>query len=124
MNNGYLLEMHSIRKTYGGIHALKGVDLNLKTGEILGLVGENGAGKSTLMKILSGIEKPDPESGSIFFNNQEVKIHNPHHAQELGIAMIPQELLLVQEMTVMENIMLDHIMDKLASSTERHWRVG
>jgi ribose transport system ATP-binding protein len=106
MTDGFILEMRNISKTYGGIQALKDVSLNLKAGEVLGLVGENGAGKSTLMKILCGIEKPDPESGAILLNGEEVKIGNPHHAQELGLAMIPQELLLVQEMTVMENVFL------------------
>lgn len=96
--------MHEIFKTYGGIHALKGVDLDLQPGEVLGLVGENGAGKTTLMKILCGIERPD--TGRIVVNGEEVRIHNPHHAQELGIAMIPQELVLVPQMTVMENIFL------------------
>jgi ribose transport system ATP-binding protein len=104
MAETYLLEMHDISKSYGGIHALKGVDLDLRPGEVLGLVGENGAGKTTLMKILCGIERPD--SGRIIVTGEEIKIHNPHHAQELGIAMIPQELVLVPEMTVMENIFL------------------
>lgn len=99
-----LLEMKRITKTYVGIQALKGVDLHLRTGEVLGLVGENGAGKSTLMKILSGIETAD--CGQIFINGQEVKIVSPNTAQELGIGIIPQELVLVPDMTVMENVFL------------------
>ena len=106
MNQEMLLQMNNIRKTFGGIHALKGVNLDLKSGETLGLIGENGAGKSTLMRILCGIEKPDSGAGEIRFENQEIKIANPHHAQELGIAMIPQELVLVPQMTVVENIFL------------------
>jgi ribose transport system ATP-binding protein len=106
MSQEMLLQMRSIRKTYGGIHALKGVDLDLRKGETLGLIGENGAGKSTLMRILCGIEKPDGGQGEILFEDQEIRIANPHHAQELGIAMIPQELVLVPQMTVVENIFL------------------
>ena len=106
MSQEMLLQMRSIRKTYGGIHALKGVNLDLKKGETLGLIGENGAGKSTLMRILCGIEKPDGGAGEILFENQEIRIANPHHAQELGIAMIPQELVLVPQMTVVENLFL------------------
>lgn len=106
MNPHMLLKMEDIYKTFGGIEALRGVSIDLKSGETLGLVGENGAGKSTLMKILSGIEKPDSGSGKIIFENKEVKLVNPHYAQELGIAMIPQELLLVPQMTVVENIFL------------------
>ena len=106
MSQEYLLEMKDIHKTYGGIRALKGVTLNLKVGETHGLVGENGAGKTTLMKILSGIEHSDAGSGVIILDNQEISITSPHHAQELGIGMIPQELLLVPQMSVVENIFL------------------
>lgn len=100
----FLLQMENISKTFGGIKAVQRVDFNLKRGEILGLIGENGAGKSTLMKILSGLLKPD--SGVIFLEGHEQKIVNPRHAQELGIGMIPQELLLIPDMTVTENIFL------------------
>lgn len=106
MSQEMLLRMNNIKKTFGGIRALKGVNLDLKDGETLGLIGENGAGKSTLMRILCGIETPDPGAGEILLENQEIKIANPHHAQELGIAMIPQELILVPQMTVVENIFL------------------
>ena len=106
MSQGILLEMKDIRKTYGGIHALKGVDLDLNSGETLGLIGENGAGKSTLMRILCGIERADAGSGAILLGNREIRITNPRDAQELGIAMIPQELVLVPQMTVVENMFL------------------
>jgi len=106
MSNNYMLEMNDIHKTFGGIKALKGVTLNLKAGETLGLVGENGAGKSTLMKIMCGIETPDASCGAIVLDDQELCITSPHHAQELGIGMIPQELILVSQMSVVENIFL------------------
>ena len=99
-----LLEMTGISKTFGSIKALESVDLNLKGGEVLGLIGENGAGKSTLMRILSGIENPD--RGKIFIDGQEKRILKPGDAYMQGIGMIPQELILVPDMTVVENIFL------------------
>ncbi len=106
MSQQMRLRMNDILKTYGGIQALRGVTLDLHYGETLGLVGENGAGKSTLMKILSGIEMPDAGSGEILFEDRPIRINSPHQAQAFGIAMIPQELLLVPQMTVVENIFL------------------
>jgi len=100
----FILQMKGITKIFGGIKALQDVDFSIMHGEILGLVGENGAGKSTLMKILSGIEVPD--EGSIFVDGKQEKIINPNYAYDLGIGMIPQELILVQDMTVRENIFL------------------
>ena len=100
----FLLQMKNISKSFGGIKALQNVDLNLKSGEVLGLVGENGAGKSTLMKILSGVENPD--KGKILIEGKEKRLINPHVAYDLGIGMIPQELDLVPDLTVAENIFL------------------
>ena len=99
-----LLEMTGISKTFGSIKALESVDLYLKSGEVLGLIGENGAGKSTLMRILSGMENPD--RGKTFIDGQEEQIPDPSHAYMLGIGMIPQDLILVPDMTVIENIFL------------------
>ena len=102
----HVLEVKEMKKTFGGIHALKGVSFDLKAGEVLGLVGENGAGKSTLMRIICGVIQPDADSGHILLEGQDVKLTSPHKAQELGIAMIPQELVLIQDLTVVENIFL------------------
>lgn len=99
-----ILELRKINKAFPGVKALTDVDLDLKKGEVLALVGENGAGKSTLMKILSGAYKKD--SGSIIFDGQEVEIQSPIHSEELGIAIIYQELNLIQRVTVAENIYL------------------
>jgi ABC-type sugar transport system ATPase subunit len=98
--------MRNITKTYGGIKALQKVDLDLRAGEVLGLVGENGAGKSTLMKILCGIETPDSDGGLVLIDGKAERIATPHQAQRLGIAMIPQELMLAPNMSVTENIFL------------------
>lgn len=80
------------------------VSLQVHPGEVLGLIGQNGAGKSTLMKILSGVYSID--QGEIHFEGRPVQIQNPHHAQELGIAIIYQELNLMPNLTVMENIFI------------------
>ena len=98
------LTMEKISKTYGGIDALVDMNLQIDQGEVLGLIGENGAGKSTLMKILCGIENAD--AGKILLDGQEKFFENPHDAQRNGVAMIPQELLLVQELTVVQNLFL------------------
>ena len=99
-----ILELRKINKAFPGVKALTDVELMLKKGEVLALVGENGAGKSTLMKILSGAYKKD--SGSIIFDGKEVEIQSPIHSEELGIAIIYQELNLIQRITVAENVYL------------------
>jgi len=100
----YILEMKGIVRTFPGVRALNGVDLQIKTGRVHGLMGENGAGKSTLMKCLVGINPPD--SGEIWLRGKKVTIPNPYTALKLGIAMIYQELNPVLERSVMENIWL------------------
>lgn len=100
----YRLELKNITKSFPGVLAVQDVTLAAYSGEILALVGENGAGKSTLMNILSGAFSAD--SGMIFLDGQEVKIPSPRRAQELGIAMIHQELALIPQMTVAQNIFL------------------
>lgn len=98
------LKLEEITKSFPGVLAVEGVTLEAYPGEILALAGENGAGKSTLMNILSGALTAD--SGRILLDEQEVKIISPRRAQELGIAMIHQELALIPQMTVGQNIFL------------------
>jgi len=99
-----LLELRSINKRFAGVRALGGVDLDLRHGEILALLGENGAGKSTLMKILSGVYQPD--EGSIEFDGDTVVLDNPRHAQDLGISIIYQEFSLAPHLPAYENVFL------------------
>ncbi len=99
-----ILEMRDIRKTFPGVVALDGVSFELRKGEVHILLGENGAGKSTLIKILSGAYRRD--SGRIVLEGREIDIGNPRHAQELGIAIIYQELTLVPGLSAAENIFL------------------
>ncbi|NRF93754.1 sugar ABC transporter ATP-binding protein [Paenibacillus frigoriresistens] len=99
-----LLEMESISKSFAGVKALNNVSLQVKKGEILGLVGENGAGKSTLMKILSGAYTSD--SGTIKIDGEIVKNIKPSKMIEKGVGVIYQELMLAPHMSVAENIFL------------------
>ena len=96
--------MRRIEKSFPGVRALKGIDLDLHSGEVLALLGENGAGKSTLIKILGGAQPPD--SGSIEIDGQAVTIANPTAAQKAGIGIIYQEFNLVPALTVRENMFL------------------
>ncbi|MFI3313694.1 MAG: ATP-binding cassette domain-containing protein, partial [Eubacteriales bacterium] len=96
--------MRNITKTFGPVVANSKVNLDIKKGEVLSLLGENGSGKTTLMNMLSGIYYPD--SGTIFVGDQEVVIHSPKDAFDLGIGMIHQHFKLVDVFTAAENIAL------------------
>lgn len=99
-----ILKLTNINKSFPGVKALSDMNLELRKGEVLALVGENGAGKSTLMKILSGAYKRD--SGTIEFNGKEVDITSPKQSEAMGISIIYQELNLIQRITVAENVFL------------------
>jgi len=101
--DNYCLKLNKISKSFG-VKVLDDIDFALRKGEIHALVGGNGAGKSTLMKIMTGVYSKD--SGTIEVNGHEVDIHNVENAQNHGIAMIFQELSLIQTMTISENIFL------------------
>ncbi|HEY7632677.1 MAG TPA: ABC transporter ATP-binding protein [Thermoleophilaceae bacterium] len=98
------LRLVDITKTFPGVLANDRVSLELRKGEVLGLLGENGAGKSTLMNIVYGLYKPD--GGEIYVNGKQVEIGSPQHALELGLGMVHQHFMLVPDMTVAENIAL------------------
>lgn len=97
-----LLSVHGVGKTFPGVRALHNMQLDLRRGEVLALVGENGAGKSTLMKLLSGIYVPD--EGTFELNGVPFTPASPKHAQELGISIIHQEFNLMPDLTVAQNI--------------------
>lgn len=99
-----LLTMKGITKSFPGVVALEDVDLGLRKGEILALMGENGAGKSTLIKVLTGVEHPD--SGTIELEGKPIQVRSPSHSQELGISTVYQEVNLCTNISVAENIML------------------
>ncbi|MFT3888714.1 MAG: sugar ABC transporter ATP-binding protein [Arachnia sp.] len=98
-----LLELRNVSKTFPGVKALQGVNLDLNAGEVLGLCGENGAGKSTLMKILTGIYTPDP-GAEIWLQGTRVEVRDVNHARSLGLSIIHQELNMVQDLTVAQNL--------------------
>ena len=100
----YCIEMINITKEFPGIIANDNITLQVKKGEIHALLGENGAGKSTLMSVLFGLYQP--EKGIIKKDGQEVKIKNPNDANDLGIGMVHQHFKLVEDFTVLENIVL------------------
>ena len=99
-----LLEMRGITKRFPGVVANRGIDLDVRVGEIHGLLGENGAGKTTLMKVLFGLLRPD--EGTISIRNQIATIRSPKDAVQLGIGMVHQHFMLVPDMTVSENLAL------------------
>ena len=100
-----ILRVEQISKRFGAVEALRGVDMHLNRGEVLGLVGDNGAGKSTLVKILSGFQRPD--SGRIFVEGREVHFHSVKDARAAGIETVYQDLALVPQLTVYENLFLN-----------------
>ncbi|MFD8232140.1 sugar ABC transporter ATP-binding protein [Streptomyces sp. NPDC059696] len=101
-----LLSMSGITKSFPGVRALDGVDLDVQAGEVHCLLGQNGAGKSTLIKVLAGAHQPD--TGSIRWRGEEVTLRSPINAMRLGIATIYQELDLVEHLSVAENVHLGH----------------
>lgn len=110
MGSKPILEIRGIEKTFPGVKALTGVDLDIYPGECHALLGENGAGKSTLIKILAGIHRED--AGEILLNGTPVTINSVHKSKNLGISVIHQELILVPYMTIAENIFLGQELKK------------
>jgi general nucleoside transport system ATP-binding protein len=100
----YVIEMNNIRKEFPGIVANDNITLQVKQGEIHALLGENGAGKSTLMNVLFGLYQP--ERGEIKVRGEKVDITDPNKANDLGIGMVHQHFMLVQNFSVTENIIL------------------
>jgi simple sugar transport system ATP-binding protein len=98
------VEMRHIKKSFGAVQALKGVDLLLHHNEVLGLVGDNAAGKSTLMKVLSGAYIPD--EGDIFIEGKNAHLTDPLHARRLGIEMVYQDLALSNNLDITSNIFM------------------
>ena len=99
-----ILKMQGIQKYFSGVHALKGVDFELRAGEVHALMGENGAGKSTLIKVLCGIHKRD--GGSVELFGEEVNFNNIAESQAAGISVIHQELNMMGHLTVAQNMFI------------------
>lgn len=99
-----IISLKGIDKSFGGVHAVKDVSIDIKKGQIHGLVGANGAGKSTLIKTLAGVHQPD--KGEIYYKGEPIEINNPHEARDYNLSFIHQELNLIQDFTVLENMTL------------------
>src|SRR4051812_6246194 len=100
-----ILTLTDVRKSFGGVRALAGANLELHRGSITALIGENGAGKSTLVKVLSGVHAPD--SGAVQLEGRTVHITSPLAARELGIGVVHQECMVFEPLTVAENLFVN-----------------
>lgn len=105
-----VLELKNVNKNFPGVRALDNMSFAIHRGEVHAICGENGAGKSTLMKVVSGVHKMD--DGEMFFEGRKVDIENPNQALELGISIMYQETSLFPEMTILENLFLNHELTK------------
>jgi D-xylose transport system ATP-binding protein len=121
-----LIELRDVRKSFGPVDVLKGVDLQIHAGKVSALVGDNGAGKSTLIKGLSGAQSYD--SGEVLFENNPVTLTSPHDASALGIEVVYQDLALCENLDIVSNMFLGReeihtgmlnnaLMEKQASTT-------
>ena len=122
-NSEVLLKMEGIHKWFGKVHALQGVDFEVKKGEVVGLVGDNGAGKSTLIKGISGYHRAS--EGKIFWEGQEIKISSPKDSRALGVETLYQEQALAPHLSIARNIFMGRepgnrfgFMDKHTMNTE------
>lgn len=99
-----ILEIVQLKKSFGGVQALDGIDLVVNQGEIVSVIGPNGAGKTSFFNVITGYFSPD--SGQILFQGLEISGHQPHEITELGIARTFQNVRLFPNMTVLENVMV------------------
>ena len=122
MEQQYAIELQGITKCFGSVVANNGINLNVKSGEILALLGENGSGKTTLMNMLSGIYKPD--SGRIFVNGEEVSIDSPEDSKRLGIGMVHQHFKLVDVFSAADNIWMGKENPGFKLKQDRYAEIG
>jgi simple sugar transport system ATP-binding protein len=122
-NSEVLLKLEGIHKWFGKVHALKGVDFEVKKGEVVGLVGDNGAGKSTLIKVVSGYHRAN--EGRIFWEGNEVKLSSPKDSRALGVETLYQEQALAPHLSIARNVFMGRepssrlgFMDKSTMNTE------
>lgn len=108
----YILEMKNITKDFSGVKALDNMNLKVHKGNILSLCGENGAGKSTLMKVLSGVYPFGTYSGEIIYEGKEIRNNSIKDSENVGIAIIHQELNLIKDLSILENLFLGNFIQK------------
>ena len=122
MAEQYAVEMRGITKTFGSVVANKDVNLGVRQGEILALLGENGSGKTTLMNMLSGIYKPD--RGEILVEGKAVSIDSPEDAKRLGIGMVHQHFKLVDVFSAADNIWMGQEKAGFLLKKDRYNQIG
>ncbi|MCS7239645.1 MAG: ATP-binding cassette domain-containing protein [Candidatus Bipolaricaulota bacterium] len=115
MDNEFFLLARDIHKRFGAVQALRGVDFEVRYGEVVGLVGDNGAGKSTLMKILAGALPPD--RGEIWIEGKRANISSPHDSRRYGIEMVYQDLALAGNLDAPANVFMGR------EKTHRFWKL-
>jgi simple sugar transport system ATP-binding protein len=103
--DGDVLRVEHVSKRYGAVTALTDINLRLRKGEVLSLIGDNGAGKSTLLKIICGFQPPT--TGKIILEGEEVQLKSVDHARSLGIDAVYQDLALIPQLTVYQNMFLN-----------------
>ncbi len=113
-----MLKCEAVSKTFGGLQAVKNIDLVVNQGEISGLVGPNGSGKSTLLNLISGIYKPD--SGKIIFNSEEISKLPPFAICERGLTKTSQTVQSFPDMTVMENVLAGALFSRKREKKKIH----
>ena len=116
----YVVELKNCTKIFPGVKALDKMQLAVKPGEILGLIGENGAGKSTLIKVLTGVHKPD--EGEIYVEGKQMAFHNPNESAAAGIACVYQELNIEKLLSITDNIFINKSEWKIFSVCGRNNR--
>ena len=110
MASEYIVELKNVTKKFPGVVALRKMSIQIKPGEVHGLIGENGAGKSTLIKVLTGINIP--EEGEIYISGEKVKLKDPNDARNRGIACVYQELNIVKMLSITDNIFVGHTLNR------------
>jgi branched-chain amino acid transport system ATP-binding protein len=99
-----MLRVNDLHAAYGDIGVLKGITLEIQTGEIVCLLGANGAGKSTLLKVISGVLRPS--QGNVLFQDQEITRYSPHKIVRMGLSHVPEGRQIFFHLTVMQNLLL------------------
>ena len=103
-NGEPLLQLRGVSKSFGAVHALVDIDLDIPAGEVTALAGDNGAGKSVLIKCIAGIHQPD--SGEILWEGKRVHLRTPRDASALGIETVHQDLALCDNLDIVQNMFL------------------